>query len=105
MLVATDLPDGAGVAVRRAAQLGAQHDAQVTYSHQIYGRIKRWLRAFERTRTRHTEPYDADGDVDVILYGLGRFGSHLADQLAAQDTAPWRSTSTPSESRPTLATA
>jgi hypothetical protein len=135
VLVATDLSDQAGLAVRRAAQLGEQHDAQVTavhvlpsgldaelsspssacaptstgssvprsatvslitvvglitiggstylimYSHQIYQRIRRWLAVFERSRTYPTEPAGDDTDVDVILYRLGRFGSHLADRL------------------------
>ncbi|MEV5743872.1 cation:proton antiporter family protein [Microbispora rosea] len=54
----------------------------IMYSHQIYDRVNRWLEVFERTGTRHTEPVGDDNDIDVILYGLGRFGSHLADRLS-----------------------
>ncbi|APE35534.1 sodium:proton exchanger [Nocardia mangyaensis] len=53
----------------------------IMYSHQIYQRIHRWIAFFERTRTKPDEPHDAGADTDVILYGLGRFGSHLADRL------------------------
>ncbi|WP_291407472.1 NAD(P)-binding protein [Actinophytocola sp.] len=51
------------------------------YSHQIYQRIHRWLTVFERARPKPEEPPGQNADVDVILYGLGRFGSHLADRL------------------------
>ncbi|GAB3473715.1 cation:proton antiporter [Amycolatopsis cihanbeyliensis] len=52
----------------------------IMYSHQIYRRIQRWLGVFERSGSRRTEPPD-DSGIDVILFGLGRFGSHLADRL------------------------
>lgn len=45
----------------------------IMYSHQIYRRLHRWLTVFERP--------DDIPDVDVILYGLGRFGSRLVDGL------------------------
>ena len=71
------------------------------YSHQIYQHIQRWLTVFERSPSRSEEAADADADVDVILYGLGRFGSHLADRLSqsghrvlAIDFDPHKSTST-----------
>jgi Kef-type K+ transport system membrane component KefB len=71
----------------------------IMYSHQIYQRIQRWLIVFERSRTYPTEPAADDTDVDVILYGLGRFGSHLADRLShtghrilAVDFDPYRVT-------------
>jgi Kef-type K+ transport system membrane component KefB len=54
----------------------------IMYSHQIYQRIQRWVTVFERTHTKPDEPPGEDADVDVILYGLGRFGSHLADRLS-----------------------
>ena len=54
----------------------------ILYSHQIYDRIKRWLAVFERTGSRTTGPTDTDTDTDVILYGLGRFGGHVADRLS-----------------------
>lgn len=54
----------------------------IMYSHQIYQRIQRWLTVFERTRAKPDESAGDEADVDVILYGLGRFGSHLADRLS-----------------------
>ena len=53
----------------------------IMYSHQIYQHLGRWLAVFERSRPRAEEPAGADADADVILYGLGRFGSQLADRL------------------------
>lgn len=53
----------------------------IMYSHPIYGWLKRWLKYFERSNSREPVPPDTD-DVDVILFGLGRFGSHLADRLS-----------------------
>lgn len=53
----------------------------IMYSHQIYRRIERWLRVFERARTHPEAVDEEDADIDVLLYGLGRFGSHLADRL------------------------
>ncbi|WP_460357254.1 cation:proton antiporter domain-containing protein [Mycobacterium sp. ZZG] len=52
-----------------------------TYSDSIYERSKRWLSHFERQRQREHVAAGADGDFDVILFGLGRFGSHLAERL------------------------
>ncbi|MBF6213245.1 cation:proton antiporter [Nocardia puris] len=54
----------------------------ITYSHQIYQRIHRWLGVFDRTGTRAGELPAEAGDYEVILYGLGRFGSHVAARLA-----------------------
>lgn len=52
-----------------------------TYSRQIYEQLARWVPVLDR-RTNPTEaaPDSTDG-FDVILFGLGRFGSHLAAQL------------------------
>jgi predicted Kef-type K+ transport protein len=55
----------------------------ILYSHQIYERIKRWLRVFEWTESRKVALDDSESDVDVILYGLGRFGGRMADQLSS----------------------
>ncbi|MTE20125.1 sodium:proton exchanger [Streptomyces sp. TRM43335] len=54
----------------------------ILYSHRIYRRLGRLLSRFDRTHG-HREPAGAHRDVDVILYGLGRFGSLLADRLTA----------------------
>lgn len=55
----------------------------IMYSHQLYRWLQRWLSVFERTRARAPEHRDTDNDFDVILFGLGRFGSHLADRLTS----------------------
>jgi len=54
----------------------------IMYSHQIYLRIQRFLAVFERSRPGLAELAGDDTGIDVILYGLGRFGSHLADRLS-----------------------
>jgi Kef-type K+ transport system membrane component KefB len=55
----------------------------IMYSHPIYERIKGWLAVLERPAADRFDrtATDEEDDADVILYGLGRFGSHLADQL------------------------
>ncbi|WP_078290471.1 cation:proton antiporter family protein [Mycobacterium sp. D16R24] len=54
-----------------------------TYSLHIY----RWLRPALTVvdRNVHSRPQTptSDNDFDVVLFGLGRFGSHLADQLGS----------------------
>jgi len=55
----------------------------ILYSHQLYDRLKRALLAFERHDVRVPELFTAEGEVDTILFGLGRFGSHLAERLTA----------------------
>ena len=53
----------------------------ITYSQAISERAKRWLAVLERRNPRERESHVAE-DYDVILYGLGRFGGHLADRLS-----------------------
>lgn len=53
----------------------------IVYSHQIYDRIAPWLSVFERKPGRKPETHDPRDDVDVILFGLGRFGRQLSQQL------------------------
>ncbi len=55
----------------------------ILYAHRIYNRLERWLRFFEWTGSRRTEPADSEREVYAILYGLGRFGRHVADQFSA----------------------
>ncbi|NED98145.1 cation:proton antiporter [Phytoactinopolyspora alkaliphila] len=55
----------------------------ILYSHQIYDRIKRQLAVFDRTAGRKAGLAENSEDVDVILYGLGRFGGHVAERLGA----------------------
>lgn len=57
----------------------------ILYSHQIYARIGRFLTVFDRTGKRGVDTTDyasSSQAVDVILYGLGRFGSHVARCLS-----------------------
>lgn len=55
----------------------------IMYSHPIYDRLKRWLSVLERSGSREPEPMEEHGDFDVILFGLGRFGSHLVARLSS----------------------
>ncbi|WP_204079514.1 cation:proton antiporter [Mycobacterium riyadhense] len=55
----------------------------IMYSHQMYDRLKRLLAIFERRGRREPVPVENGSDVNVILFGLGRFGTHLVDHLAA----------------------
>ncbi|WP_333891559.1 cation:proton antiporter family protein [Mycolicibacterium gadium] len=54
----------------------------IMYSHQLYDRLKRWLSVFERSGTLIQDYRDTDDHFDVILFGLGRFGGHLAERLS-----------------------
>lgn len=56
----------------------------ILYWQRIYDRIGKWLTFFERPTTRPVAPLDVGG-VDVILYGLGRFGGRVADQLSGSE--------------------
>lgn len=54
----------------------------ILYSHQIYDRINPWLRIFERRNpdqeARHHEELETH---DVIVFGLGRYGTGIARGL------------------------
>lgn len=56
----------------------------ILYSHFLYNRLARWLRIFER-KVPYREEREGEGrggpSVDVILFGLGRFGGSLAQNL------------------------
>lgn len=55
----------------------------ILYSHAIYERLAPWLSLFER-KMPHREldsPFDGKGGVDVLLFGLGRYGASLAENL------------------------
>ncbi|MDA0371938.1 MAG: cation:proton antiporter [Actinomycetota bacterium] len=53
----------------------------INYSNQLFDRLKRPLGFFERERLR--DDLDVDEDVvDFIVFGYGRFGRHLVEQLA-----------------------
>lgn len=56
----------------------------ILYSHILYERLSPWLDVFERKRAYREESLDLALDergVDVILFGLGRFGSMIAQEL------------------------
>lgn len=55
----------------------------ILYSHLIYERLAPWLRIFER-KVPHREldsPIDTENKVDVLLIGLGRYGTAIATNL------------------------
>lgn len=55
----------------------------ILYSHPLYERLAPWLSLFER-KVPHREldsPVGDEGRVDVLLIGLGRFGSAVAEHL------------------------
>ncbi len=52
----------------------------ILYSHTIYERIKHWIAVFER-RGQHGTTSGKREAFDGIVYGLGRFGGHLAERL------------------------
>ncbi len=58
----------------------------IMYSHPIYDRIGFALSPFERD-TPHPEDRDTGmpREIDVILFGLGRFGGGIADELRRND--------------------
>ncbi len=58
----------------------------ILYSHQLYQRLAPWLSIFERRVTfREGDAHGEDEDVDVLLIGLGRFGTALAESLRDRD--------------------
>jgi Kef-type K+ transport system membrane component KefB len=59
----------------------------ILYSHALYDRLSPWLGVFERKdpfRESGAQPSaNADGAFDVVVLGLGRYGSRLAGGLTA----------------------
>ncbi len=56
----------------------------ILYSHTLYERLSPWLGLFERKRAYREEAQDwntEQGRIDVILFGLGRFGTGIAREL------------------------
>ncbi len=56
----------------------------ILYSHPLYEKMAPWLGMFERKRAYREEIGDQTTDensVDIILFGLGRFGSSIAHEL------------------------
>jgi len=56
----------------------------IIYSYPLYNYLARWLKLFERKvtfREKNEEMAQDDRTVDVILFGLGRYGGYLATNL------------------------
>ena len=56
----------------------------ILYSNSLYERFSPWLGIFERKRAHREEAVDLNIDdkgVDVVIFGLGRFGSVIAKEL------------------------
>ena len=56
----------------------------ILYSHPLYERLAPWLGAFERKRAHREDAHDMTAEekkADVVLFGLGRFGSGIAREL------------------------
>jgi Kef-type K+ transport system membrane component KefB len=56
----------------------------ILYSHPIYERIAPLLAVFERrdpVRERASEPVGGDAGAEIVLFGLGRYGSSIAHAL------------------------
>lgn len=56
----------------------------ILYSHPIYERIAPLLAVFERrepVRERASEPVGVDAGTEIVLFGLGRYGSNIAHAL------------------------
>ncbi|MEB3371326.1 cation:proton antiporter [Saccharopolyspora mangrovi] len=75
----------------------------IQYSHRIYDRLERVLLVFERGSTR-ADPTNSETEFDGVVYGLGRFGGHVAGLLGraghrvlAVDFDPHRVASTSAE--------
>jgi hypothetical protein len=56
----------------------------ILYSHPIYARLAPWLGLFERRVPFREGPEEAAASADVIVFGLGRFGSSIARGLATR---------------------
>jgi Kef-type K+ transport system membrane component KefB len=56
----------------------------ILYSHPLYERIAPWLAVFERKRAHREDAHERNTEesgYDVVLFGLGRFGSGIARAL------------------------
>ncbi|MGF1607922.1 MAG: cation:proton antiporter [Kiloniellales bacterium] len=53
----------------------------ITYSHHLYQLMRRPLSLLDRHPWREAKDEGGKDDVDVVLFGLGRFGSRLYDHL------------------------
>jgi Kef-type K+ transport system membrane component KefB len=56
----------------------------VTYSGTLYARIEPWLARFAGDKSRRGAASEAMAPADVILFGLGRYGTFIAEGLHAR---------------------
>lgn len=59
----------------------------IIYSHQLYERLAPWLKLFERRtpyRERKQDAVAEDGITEVVLFGMGRYGTSIAQALRAR---------------------
>lgn len=56
----------------------------VTYSGSLYARIEPWLARFASDKSRRGAASEAMEPADVILFGLGRYGTFIAEGLHAR---------------------
>lgn len=58
----------------------------ITYSHELYVRCEPLLRWFERKEAyrESAENGDAEGEYDIIIFGLGRYGGTIGRRLIAE---------------------
>jgi Kef-type K+ transport system membrane component KefB len=56
----------------------------ILYSGPIFDRLSPLLKVFERAHPTQADTEDEDDDVEVILYGLGRYGSMVATEMTEQ---------------------
>ena len=56
----------------------------ILYSHSLYEQVFPWLGVFERKQVHREEAQDrntGENEYDIVLFGLGRFGSGIAQKL------------------------
>jgi hypothetical protein len=56
----------------------------ILYSHSLYARLRGPLSVFERTRLRQLPPETGE-EIDVVVFGAGRYGSRLVQELLAAE--------------------
>lgn len=60
----------------------------ILYSHPLYERLAPWITVFERRKPFREMDVDGDaqanGSADIVVFGLGRYGSRLLDRLLAR---------------------
>lgn len=53
----------------------------ILYSHEVYPRLGHWLAIFERSTTHKRGAFHAEQPVDAIVFGLGRYGGEVVENL------------------------